>query len=380
MSKNSKKLLLDEPPMVIIPSLAKQIGLNEAIVLQQVHYWLELNRKTNKNYRDGHYWTYNTLNGWQDQFSWWTTKTISRIFTSLKKQGLIITSNYNKMKIDRTNWYRIDYDVLDNLTEDTNNDEQAKKNPTTEGSIPLGQNVQMEETNCPNGSGQNVQTITRDSETIYTDNNNRGASQDMEISKKEAAATTTTTDTENNDVVVVNYINNKTTKTAPTQNIEANTDVSGDNDKVQLLISYGVTKSKARDLAKKHNLDYIKKVIHHSSSEARNNQGGYIVRALQENWNFTKGKPPVKTQTQPPRPKPYVPDPKPEPPKYSDYIDANDNNIIYTIVDSTIESLIEEGVVEVEAKTDGNYITFLDCNNPLVEAFIRRGKSRSSQS
>ena len=43
MSNNfppSSKLLIDEPPLQVLPSLALKIGLNEAIILQQVHYWL----------------------------------------------------------------------------------------------------------------------------------------------------------------------------------------------------------------------------------------------------------------------------------------------------------------------------------------------------
>ena len=33
-------LLTQEPPLQVLPSLAVAIGLNEAIVLQQVHYLL----------------------------------------------------------------------------------------------------------------------------------------------------------------------------------------------------------------------------------------------------------------------------------------------------------------------------------------------------
>ena len=33
------KLLISENLVMIIPTLAVKIGLNEAIVLQQIHYW-----------------------------------------------------------------------------------------------------------------------------------------------------------------------------------------------------------------------------------------------------------------------------------------------------------------------------------------------------
>ncbi len=34
------KLLLNEQPLVVLPELACKIGLNEAIILQQLNYWL----------------------------------------------------------------------------------------------------------------------------------------------------------------------------------------------------------------------------------------------------------------------------------------------------------------------------------------------------
>ena len=49
-------LLISEPPLQVLPSLAVKIGLNEAIILQQVHYWL---LKSN-NIRDGYKWVYNS--------------------------------------------------------------------------------------------------------------------------------------------------------------------------------------------------------------------------------------------------------------------------------------------------------------------------------
>ena len=39
------KLLINEQPLQVLPSLAEAIGLNQAIALQQVHYWLENARK-----------------------------------------------------------------------------------------------------------------------------------------------------------------------------------------------------------------------------------------------------------------------------------------------------------------------------------------------
>ncbi|HFR3539197.1 TPA: hypothetical protein ACHVCJ_001740 [Streptococcus suis] len=50
-------LLFDERPILANPVLAR-IGLNEAIVLQQINFWLEVNKQNGKNFHDGRYWTY----------------------------------------------------------------------------------------------------------------------------------------------------------------------------------------------------------------------------------------------------------------------------------------------------------------------------------
>lgn len=112
---NESRLLLDEEPLLIMPKLAIKVGLNESIVLQQIHYWNQINKKTNANLKDGYYWTFNSYEQWQKQFPFWSIKTIQRTITSLEKLRLIVSNNYNKMKIDRTKWYRIDYEVLQAL-------------------------------------------------------------------------------------------------------------------------------------------------------------------------------------------------------------------------------------------------------------------------
>ena len=38
--------LLNNRPLILDKYLATLLGLNEALILQQVHYWLEINKKT----------------------------------------------------------------------------------------------------------------------------------------------------------------------------------------------------------------------------------------------------------------------------------------------------------------------------------------------
>jgi len=109
------KLLIHEPPLQVLPSLADKIGLNEAIVLQQLHYWLENKRNKGREHK-GYKWVFNTYADWQtDNFPFWSINTIQRIFASLEKQGLIISEQIDKKKHDMTKFYRIAYDELDKM-------------------------------------------------------------------------------------------------------------------------------------------------------------------------------------------------------------------------------------------------------------------------
>jgi len=111
VNKKQSNLLIDEYPLMVLPRLATIIGLNEAIILQQLQYWI----RTNPHERDGRKWAYNSYSSWQNQFPFWSIATIKRAIVKLEEKNLILTGNYNKVKIDRTKWYAINYDVLEKL-------------------------------------------------------------------------------------------------------------------------------------------------------------------------------------------------------------------------------------------------------------------------
>jgi len=107
------KLLIQESPLTFQPSLAVAIGINEAIVLQQIHYWLSNSK--NKGYeQDGYKWVYNTYAEWKEtNFPFWSENTIQRIFTNLEEMGLVVSIQPMKGKYDRTKYYRIEYTKLE---------------------------------------------------------------------------------------------------------------------------------------------------------------------------------------------------------------------------------------------------------------------------
>lgn len=148
------KLLIDDYPIQVLPKLAKEIGLNEAIFLQQLHYWL--NSKSAKKINDKK-WIYNTYEDWNKQFPFWSVATIKRTITSLTKKDLIIKGNFNRAGFDKTVWYSINYDVLECVSQR------------------LGQNDLTRGSNCTNGEGQNEPTNTIDYSETSTETNNNNA-------------------------------------------------------------------------------------------------------------------------------------------------------------------------------------------------------------
>ncbi|RDI45655.1 DnaD domain-containing protein [Falsibacillus pallidus] len=102
------KCLVHESPILVLPSLAVKAGLNEAIILQQFHYWISSSRHEH----EGRKWVYNTYEQWQKQFPFWSISTIRRTIAKLEKDGWIESRNYNKSKLDNTKWYSICYEKL----------------------------------------------------------------------------------------------------------------------------------------------------------------------------------------------------------------------------------------------------------------------------
>ena len=117
----SSKLLIDEAPLQVLPSLAELVGLNEAIFLQQLHYWLQ---KASFHDKDGLPWVYNTYEDWHKQFPFWSLATMRRIIGKLEVANLIeSTREHNKWKQDQTKWYTINYLVLVHLNNEMNRSE-----------------------------------------------------------------------------------------------------------------------------------------------------------------------------------------------------------------------------------------------------------------
>lgn len=107
------KLLINESPLQVQPSLAMAIGLNEAIFLQQLHYWVG----TSRFIRDGQRWVYNTYSDWLLQLKYMSLPTLKRTIKSLKEKKLVRVERFDKLRSNQVNYYSIDYETLAIISE-----------------------------------------------------------------------------------------------------------------------------------------------------------------------------------------------------------------------------------------------------------------------
>lgn len=136
------KLLINESPLQVQPSLAMAIGLNEAIFLQQLHYWMGASR----HHHNGKKWVYNTYSDWLLQLKYLSLPTLKRTIKSLKDRGLLSVERFDKLRSNQVNYYTINYDVLaiieSNIAQAIDSIDQLKMS-------------QSSSSNCTNASAQN---------------------------------------------------------------------------------------------------------------------------------------------------------------------------------------------------------------------------------
>lgn len=171
------KLLINESPLQVQPSLAKAIGLNEAVFLQQLHYWLGVS----KFVRDEKKWVYNTYDEWLDQFKYMSLSTLKRTIKSLKDQGLLCVEQFDNKRSNQVNYYAINYEVLNKIGEENSQAidsidkvkmSQCNGSKWTDG---LGQNEPMDKVKMNQSPlGQNEPICnTRDSQETSQENNKK---------------------------------------------------------------------------------------------------------------------------------------------------------------------------------------------------------------
>ncbi|MCZ4270915.1 hypothetical protein [Maritalea porphyrae] len=87
------------------PEIAQKVGVTGATIYQNISYWIEKNQSNDKHLYDGQYWTYNSTKAFAEQFPYLTVSQIKTALNKLVEHGFIVKGNYNKIGLDKTNWY-----------------------------------------------------------------------------------------------------------------------------------------------------------------------------------------------------------------------------------------------------------------------------------
>lgn len=87
--------------------VAQKYGVNAAIILQNIGYWIAQNEANEINFYDGRYWTFNSKRAYGELFPYMSEKQIRTALEKLIEDGVLVTGNYNKLAYDRTTWYAL---------------------------------------------------------------------------------------------------------------------------------------------------------------------------------------------------------------------------------------------------------------------------------
>lgn len=160
--------------------VAMEYGVEEAVLLQNIYFWVKHNEVNNTNFHDGRYWTFNSAKAFTEFFPFWNELKIKRMLKKLEEKGALLTGNYNKIPYDRTKWYTlsdklysivneglsqsakltIEKDKIDRPIPDINTD----KKPYNKTNINISNEQQ------DNDIEEVKQDIQQDTTTITTDN------------------------------------------------------------------------------------------------------------------------------------------------------------------------------------------------------------------
>ena len=93
---------------------AVEYGLDKAILLQHIRFWINQNEGKDTHEHDDKVWMFQSASDMARHYPYWSRQKISRLLREMEEQGLIISGNFNKVGYDQTKWYTIHCSELNN--------------------------------------------------------------------------------------------------------------------------------------------------------------------------------------------------------------------------------------------------------------------------
>lgn len=132
--------------------IAKKYGIEEAIFIHNMYFWVKKNAANNVHLYDGRRWTYNSAKAYAELFTYMSENKIYRVIKSLISSNVIIKGNYNDNKYLQTSWYSFTDKGLEML--------KSAGYDINKLSESIFQNEEIHFTKMQNGNNENAKCIT----------------------------------------------------------------------------------------------------------------------------------------------------------------------------------------------------------------------------
>lgn len=174
--------------------MASKYGIEAAIIIHNLHYWILKNVANKVNNHDGRFWTYNSSSAFGKLFPYMGARKVYRVLNKLaglgskddekekekekkeekKEPPFIIIGNFNRDPFDHARWYSFTDEALSILS-----DAGYDINGFSDNVEPIDQNLQTDLPNLVNRSDKNGKSNTNSNNTninntnrdIFIDNN-----------------------------------------------------------------------------------------------------------------------------------------------------------------------------------------------------------------
>ena len=92
--------------------LATKYGVDKAIMIHHLQYWIGFNQRAEKNHHEGRTWMYQSQKDMAAHFPFWNRDYIQKLLSELVADGVIRKGNFNNNGFDRTQWYSFENEKM----------------------------------------------------------------------------------------------------------------------------------------------------------------------------------------------------------------------------------------------------------------------------
>lgn len=97
---------------------AKKYGIECAVILNNIRFWIEKNKANKVHFYKERYWTYNSAKAFSELFPYLSSTQIARHLRKLEELGVIISDNFNAAGYDKTKWYSLENNDCTKMNKD----------------------------------------------------------------------------------------------------------------------------------------------------------------------------------------------------------------------------------------------------------------------